>query len=122
MKSRNPKWWQIYCILPLTLGLFALEARFDFSDMGHRAAQFGILFLVFGLTRLWLNSNRVALIHESLKQAPRTWNRPLIGAEPETGKAAGGELSVAEAGRREEVAPEATSIGRFRFNPPVSLN
>ena len=122
MTYRNPKWWQVYGILPLALGLFALETRFRFSAMGHRAAQFGILFLVFGLTRLWLNSNRVALIHESLRQAPRAWEPPLIAAEPETELPAYDELAVAETGHTEQIEPQPTPIGRFRFNPRISLN
>lgn len=122
MTYRNPKWWQVYAILPLTLGLFALEARFRFSTMGHRAAQFGILFLVFGLTRLWLNSNRMALIHESLKQAPRTWEPPLIDAEPETAKATVPAMLEAEAGHTEPVEPEPSPMGHLRLNTPISFN
>ena len=122
MTYRNPKWWQVYGILPLAIGLFALETRFRFSAMGHRTAQFGILFLIFGLTRLWLNSNRVALIHESLRQTPRTWDLPPATAEPEAGMAACDEQAVAEPGRTKKVEPELTPMGGYRFNPPVSLN
>ncbi len=122
MKSRNPKWWQVYGILPLAIALFTIEARYTLSATGHRAAEFGIVILIFGLTRLWLNSNRVALIHESLRQTPRTWELPPAAAEPVAGMAACDEQAVAEPGRTKKVEPELTPLGGYRFNPPVSLN
>ena len=60
-QDKNPKWWQLYLIFPLFMGLFAIDSRLKISTRGHQAVQIGILLLIFGLVHLWLNANARAL-------------------------------------------------------------
>ena len=73
MLSQTPKWWQVYGIVPLAVVLFTAEVRSAMSPTGHRAAEIGIVILVFSLIWLWLKANRAAMIHENIKKLPRTW-------------------------------------------------
>ena len=60
-KTRGPRWWQLYAMLPLLVGLFLLEMRLPFSETGHVIAQLVILGIIFGLVHLWLRANASAL-------------------------------------------------------------
>lgn len=63
MRSQNahPKWWQLYLIFPILIGLFILDHWLKISTRGHEAVQIGILLIVYGLIYWWLKANSIAL-------------------------------------------------------------
>jgi hypothetical protein len=67
-QKRGPRWGILYLLVPLAAGLFWLEMRAPFSETGHRAADIGIVLLIFGLVELWLRANRLALISEDYRK------------------------------------------------------
>jgi len=67
-QKRRPKWGILYLILPLAGGLFWLEMKVPLSEVGHRAAQVGIVLLTFGLVELWLRTNRFAFLDEDYRK------------------------------------------------------
>lgn len=67
-QKRRPKWRILYLILPLSGGLFWLEMKAPLSEVGHRAAQVGIVLLTFGLVELWLRTNRLAFLNEDYRK------------------------------------------------------
>jgi len=58
----RPAWWQLLLLMPVMIGLVALEARAPFSEPVHTAATAGILVLTYALVGLWVRANRLALI------------------------------------------------------------
>ncbi|HSN77500.1 MAG TPA: hypothetical protein VL334_20705 [Anaerolineae bacterium] len=56
-KISQPKWWLLYLLLPVLVGLFVIESKASISDAGHRVVGVGIVLLVFGLIELWLRAN-----------------------------------------------------------------
>jgi hypothetical protein len=60
-KTANPKWWQLYLLLPLLVGLFLVDFRLELSTRGHQIVQIGILLFVYWLVHLWLKANEPAL-------------------------------------------------------------
>ena len=118
MTSLKPKWWQLYALLPLTAGLFVLEARSTLSPSGHREVEIGLVVLIFLLARLWLKSNRRALIQESLRQTPGAWEPLSLTIEPL------GEETVVEAPAPEPDSPgepETALDGHLSLSSPVSV-
>ena len=59
---RRPKWWQVYTLLPLLVGLYWPEMKAPLTETGHVVAELGILFLIFGFMQFWLRSNKSALM------------------------------------------------------------
>jgi hypothetical protein len=57
----RPKWWQLYLLLPLLVGLFMVDFRLNLSARGHQIVQLGILVFVYWLVHLWLKANEAAL-------------------------------------------------------------
>jgi len=62
-EKKHPKWWQLYVILPLLVGLFWPEMRAALTEPEHVIAEIGILFLIFGFVQVWLRANRSALMN-----------------------------------------------------------
>jgi hypothetical protein len=62
MNAQNvhPKWWQLYLLLPLLVGLFMVDFRLKLSTRGHQIVQIGILLFVYWLVHLWLKANEAA--------------------------------------------------------------
>ena len=56
-KISRPKWWLLYLLLPVLVGLLAIESKASISDAGHRVVEVGIVVLIFGLIELWLRVN-----------------------------------------------------------------
>jgi hypothetical protein len=56
-KISRPKWWLLYLLLPVLVGLFVIESKASISDADHRVVEVGIVLLVFGLFELWLRAN-----------------------------------------------------------------
>jgi hypothetical protein len=56
-KISRPKWWLLYLLLPVLVGLLVIESKASISDAGHRVVEVGIVLLVFGLIELWLRGN-----------------------------------------------------------------
>lgn len=69
-KARGPRWWQLYAMLPLLVGLFLLEMRLPFSETGHEIAQLVVLGIIFGLVHLWLRANASALARSDEENYP----------------------------------------------------
>jgi hypothetical protein len=63
MNAQNvhPKWWQLYLLLPLLVGLFMADFRLKLPTRGHQIVQLGILLFVYWLVHLWLKANEAAL-------------------------------------------------------------
>jgi hypothetical protein len=74
MSSQNlrPKWWQLYLVFPLLIGLFAVDHRLNISTRGHQVAQIGILLVIYGLVHLWLRANAKALSRMGQSQSQGT--------------------------------------------------
>lgn len=60
----RPKWRLLNLIVVLAFGLLALDARAHFSQVGHEAAEIGIVLVTFGLIGLWLLTNAGAISRE----------------------------------------------------------
>ena len=69
-KLDRPRWWLLYAILPIVVGLFWLDSRARLSARGHTLVQLGILLAVFVLAQAWLTVNRGAIIRHGHRQAP----------------------------------------------------
>lgn len=62
----RPKWWRLYALGPLMMGLLILESRFALSPAIHQALEGGIILVTFGLMVLWVHANRAALEDEEI--------------------------------------------------------
>jgi hypothetical protein len=70
--SIRPAWWFLYLSIALVLGLFWIEAKLPFSTTGHTWAEVGLVFILFGLVMVWLNSNEAGLISEEWERYKKT--------------------------------------------------
>ena len=83
-QKRGPRWGLLYMIVPLAAGLFWLEMKTPLSETEHRAADIGIVLLIFGLVEIWLRANRLAMLSEDQqrqKKSVRQSRRWLILSE-----------------------------------------
>jgi hypothetical protein len=60
-KKQDPKWWQLYVMLPVLVSLFYPETRAALTETEHIIAEVGILCLIFGFVQMWMRANRSAL-------------------------------------------------------------
>ncbi len=60
----KPKWWRLYAIVPVMIGLLLLEAQWRLSSWEHKLAQLGIVLFALALVVLWSLSNLYALVIE----------------------------------------------------------
>jgi hypothetical protein len=79
---RRPRWWILYLAMPLGAGLFWLEARAPLFGGWHRAAQVGVVLVVFGVVELWRICNVAALIHEDVRALPPTRQHEFQASPP----------------------------------------
>jgi hypothetical protein len=120
--SSNPKWWQLYLLLPLAVVLFVLERGLPFPTSGHQVVQIGIVLVIFGLVYFWLRANSAALTET--EQERHQWKATLIVSvipNPPDGEARGGN------GRQPELPlpkPESKSEpeSETKSNEPKSKN
>lgn len=56
-KISRPKWWLMYLLLPVLIGLLVIEIEIPISEVGHRVVEVGIVVLIFGLIELWFRAN-----------------------------------------------------------------
>ena len=68
-KISRPKWWLLYLLLPVLVGLLVIETRLPISEVGHRVVEVGIVVLVFGLIELWLRANDANIRAEQWRAA-----------------------------------------------------
>jgi hypothetical protein len=61
-RPRSPRWWQLYIMLPLLVGLYLPEMRLHLSRTEHILAQLGILALIYAYLHIWMRANRRALM------------------------------------------------------------
>lgn len=62
-EKRQPRWWQVYVMLPMFMGLFWLELKLPLTYTENIVAQLGILALIFVCMELWLHANRSAFMN-----------------------------------------------------------
>lgn len=77
-QKRGPKWGILYLVLPLATGLFWLQMQALLPEVGHRAAEVGIVLLTYGLVALWLRANRLALLNEDNRRHEKSSQRSQI--------------------------------------------
>ncbi len=70
-KHHEPRWWQLYIMLPVIAGLFVFEIRLGLKGAVNIGAQLGILFLVYAFIQIWIRANRRALM--GLDEAQGEW-------------------------------------------------
>jgi hypothetical protein len=68
-KKQNARWWQVYLMVPVLLGLFWPETRAPLTQTEHVIAELGILALIFSAVRWWLRANRSALMSSDARDA-----------------------------------------------------
>jgi hypothetical protein len=59
--NTRPQWRWLNLIVLLAVGLLALDGRTHLSELGHEAAEIGIVLATFGLIGLWLLANAGAI-------------------------------------------------------------
>jgi len=57
-----PKWWLLYLLIALVLGLFWFEVKAPVSAVGHTWREIGLVFILYGLVMAWLKANEMALL------------------------------------------------------------
>lgn len=65
MNQSKPKWWQLFALLPMMIGLLVLEAQAALSPEMHRVAQFLIVIAFFSAVGLWVRVTEAATIAEN---------------------------------------------------------
>ncbi len=65
MKKENstvrPAYWPIYLLVPVLVGLFAIQVQLGIPPVWHRVLQYAIFFSGFGALGLWVHSNQATL-------------------------------------------------------------
>ena len=77
-KISRPKWWLLYLLLSVLVGLFVIESKASISDAGHRVVEVGIVALTFGLIELWLRANDANIRAEQWRAAQGRQTRRVI--------------------------------------------
>jgi len=104
-EKKHPKWWQVYVMLPLLVGLFLPEMQAALTEPEHVIAELGILALIFGFVHLWLRANRSALMNMDeeagqwrirVYQIPPTGPRALDDVEQRTSQPRMFQIPVSE--------------------------
>ncbi len=57
MKTRKPAWWQLYLLVPIMLGLVALEALRPLPGVSDQIVDAAIVLLFFGSMLFWVHAN-----------------------------------------------------------------
>jgi hypothetical protein len=68
----EPRWWQLYALIPAVVALFVMESELSVSQTTHRWFQAGLVVVVFVLVQWWLSANR----HELMQAERRRTHRP----------------------------------------------
>jgi hypothetical protein len=68
-QSARPKWWRLYGIAALLVGLFVLEGRLPLTGAEHEIFEIGLLLGGYGLIWWWLNANYSALLQSEQRPA-----------------------------------------------------
>jgi hypothetical protein len=76
-KNSHTKWWSLYLPLTLVLSLFVVEARAHLTSAGHRAAEIGLVLLLYGIVWLWINANERGLFEEERQKTRQVLRRAL---------------------------------------------
>jgi hypothetical protein len=67
MKERAPRWWILYLMLLMLVGLFWLEATAAMTPMDHEAVQFGLVLAFFVAMAAWLHAENEAQIRQTMR-------------------------------------------------------
>ncbi len=62
--SSKPKWWLLYAVVPLMIGLLWLASQLAVAAWMHQVAQMAIVLLAFSLLALWVHANQGAVANE----------------------------------------------------------
>ncbi len=65
--QQKVKWWLLYAIIPLSLGLLWLDSQFRLQPLAHRWLEVGIVLVSFGLMALWVRANQGASAQASCR-------------------------------------------------------
>jgi hypothetical protein len=77
-QERGPKWGILYLVLPLAAGLFWLQMQAPLPEVGHRAAEVGVVLLTFGLVEHWLRANRLDILGEDSRKHEKSGQQSRI--------------------------------------------
>jgi len=66
--SDRPKWWILYLLFGVFLGVLLLETQLPVSDTVHRILEVGPVLGFCGLIDRWLKANEIAMLRESLRE------------------------------------------------------
>ncbi len=59
------KWWLLFAIFPLSVGLLWFDGRLTLQPQGHQLLEMGIVLLSFGLMALWVRADQTEISRES---------------------------------------------------------
>jgi hypothetical protein len=57
----KPKWWRLYTILPVAVGLLLIDSQLALPSLGHKLVEIGIVLLTSALLGTWVLANAAAL-------------------------------------------------------------
>jgi hypothetical protein len=123
MRNRpsSPRWWVLYTVLPLTMGLFVLEVRAPGSPIRHKLEELGIVFFAFTYVGVWVGANALAFLQQDRQKPEHSRQaRPLpqsdLRSHVTPQAAAAARLQLAADKRRGLVPPEPKSSRRIRVS------
>lgn len=65
----RPKWFILYLLIALLVGVMFLEARAPLSRTGHMVIEIFLVLLIYGGVISWLKANDSAILDEDLYKA-----------------------------------------------------
>jgi hypothetical protein len=63
--QQKPRWWPLYAIFPISVGLLWLDGRLTLQPQAHQLLEIGIVLLSFGCMALWVRGQPTAPGKES---------------------------------------------------------
>jgi hypothetical protein len=66
--NRRPNWWLLYVIAALFIPVFFLEVKVPLSESARRLLEIATTLLFYGLVRIWLGFNNLALMQEDMQR------------------------------------------------------
>lgn len=73
--SDSPKWWTLYLLFGVFLGVLLLETQLPVSDTVHRILEVGPVLGFSSLINRWLKANEIALLRESMRECRNSSGR-----------------------------------------------
>lgn len=70
--SSRPKWWLLYLLVPVVIGLFVMEGKSHLSNTGHSVDEIAIVVVACALVAIWLRFNEAGVRREQWTEYTRT--------------------------------------------------